>query len=47
MQIIWRILDWALVSSMSSSWGAKGYTLEVIAENKNSGMDENRFFNFM
>ena len=33
--------------NMSSSWGAKGYTLEVIAENKNSGMDENRFFYFM
>lgn len=40
LRIILTILDWALVSSITSSWGAKNYTLEIIT--KNSGMDENR-----
>ena len=29
-----------LVSNKFSSWGSKRYTLEVIAENKISGMDK-------
>ena len=42
LRIIYRILDWALVSNISSSWGAKDYTLEVITEHKDSGMNVNK-----